>query len=65
MTTLFFLYIYLFCHILPDGVLSLEAEQKCGCEVLDILDTDFGDIMVRNPGVQVTVGQGDQEPDLR
>ena len=46
-------------------MLSLEAEQKCGCEVLDILDTDFGDIMVRNPGVQVTVGQGDQEPDLR
>ena len=46
-------------------MLRLEAEQKCGCEVLDILDTYFGDIMVRDPGVQVTVGQGNQEPDLR
>ena len=57
---------YLFiCHTLPDCVLGLEAEQKCGCEVLDILDTDFGDIIVRDCRVQVTVGQGDQEPDLR
>ena len=44
-------------------MLCLEAEQKCGCEVLDILDTDFGDIAVRIPGVQITVGQSYEEPD--
>ena len=41
-------------------MLSLEAEQKCGCEVFDIFYTDF---VVRVPGVQVTVSQGDEEPD--
>ena len=41
-------------------MLRLEAEQKCGSEVSDILDTD---LVVRVPGVQVTVSQGDQEPE--
>lgn len=41
-------------------MLRLEAEQKCGCEVSDILHTD---LVVRGPGVEVTVSEGYQEPE--